>query len=189
MIIICAFANWSSARFALPGPEERRVVCSDIPTNSSKSCGVVTKPLSLPPPEDNIGSGPGPMKNCEPIIEEPTTPESSIEVVERDIEDAFYEDPDEIPEIKLNIEEFATNLKSFIQENEEMQEGDMSKAIIALSPQFASIPTPKLKHVSRLRTEHQVYVYNLTTLLQMDQFQTTKITKNLARIMNKARTV
>lgn len=117
--------------------------------------------MSLPPPEDNIGSGPGLRTNCEPIIEEPATPESSIEDTERDIEDAFYEDPDdEIPEIKLNIEEFTTNLKSFIQENKEMQDGDMSKAIIALSPHIASIPKPKLKHVSRLRTEHQVYVYN-----------------------------
>lgn len=187
--MICAFANWSSARFALPGPEEKRVVCSDIPTNSSKCCGVVTKPMSLPPPEDSIGSGPGPTKYCEPIIEEPTTPESSIEVVERDIEDVFYEDPEEIPEIKLNVEEFASNLKSFIRDNEEMQEGDMSKAIIALSPQFASIPTPKLKHVSRLRTEHQVYVYNLPTILQKDNFQTAKITKYLAMIVNKTWTV
>lgn len=124
--------------------------------SSSKSCGVVTRPMPLPAPEDNLGSGPGVTRNCEPIIEEPTTPESSIEVTERDIEDAFYEDPDEIPEIKLNIEEFTTNLQSFIQDNKELQEGDMSKAIISLSPQLASIPTPKLKHVSRLRTEHQV---------------------------------
>ncbi|KAH6761902.1 HhH-GPD base excision DNA repair family protein [Perilla frutescens var. hirtella] len=147
---------FASARLALPGPEERRVVCSNVPTSPCESC-VVTKPMPLPPPEDNLGSGPGLTGNCEPIIEEPTTPESSIEVTERDIEDVFYEDPDEIPEIKLNIEEFTTNLQSFIQENKEMQEGDMSKAIIALSPKFASIPKPKLKHVSRLRTEHQVY--------------------------------
>ncbi|KAG5556769.1 hypothetical protein RHGRI_007140 [Rhododendron griersonianum] len=33
----------------------------------------------------------------------------------------------------------------------------MSKALVAFYPQAASIPTPKLKNVSRLRTEHQVY--------------------------------
>ncbi|KAG5556862.1 hypothetical protein RHGRI_007198 [Rhododendron griersonianum] len=33
----------------------------------------------------------------------------------------------------------------------------MSKAFVAFYPQAASIPTPKLKNVSRLRTEHQVY--------------------------------
>ena len=147
-----------SARLALPGPEEKRVVCSDVSTDPSHSCGVVEKPMFLPPPEDHMGGGAGftPI-NCEPIIEEPASPESSIEYTERDIEDAFYEeDPDEIPEIKLNIEEFTTNLKSFIQGNKEMPEGDMSKSIIALSPRLASIPAPKLKHVSRLRTEHQV---------------------------------
>lgn len=146
----------SSARLTLPGPEERRVACSEIPTSYSKSYDVVTRPMPLPPPEDNIGSSPGPTRNYEPIIEEPTTPESSTEVTERDIEDAFYEDPDEIPEIKLNIEEFTTNLQSFMQDNKNTQDGDMSRAIIALSPQLASIPTPKLKNVSRLRTEHQV---------------------------------
>ncbi|KAI3741989.1 hypothetical protein L1987_59668 [Smallanthus sonchifolius] len=36
-------------------------------------------------------------------------------------------------------------------------QGDMSKALVALNPQAASIPTPKLKNVSRLRTEHLVY--------------------------------
>ncbi|KAL8518151.1 hypothetical protein ACS0TY_009484 [Phlomoides rotata] len=148
---------FASARLALPGPEERRVVRSDVPSSSSKSCGVAIHPMALPPAGDNAGRGPAIIGNCEPIIEEPTTPEYIIEESERDIEDAFYEDPDEIPEIKLNIEEFTTNLQSFIQDKMEMQEGDMSKALVALSPGFASIPTPKLKHVSRLRTEHRVY--------------------------------
>lgn len=112
--------------------------------------------MSLPPAEDNFERGPAITGNCEPIIEEPTTPEYCIEVSERDIEDAFYEDPDEIPEIKLNIEEFTTNLQSFIQDKVEFQEGDMSNALVALTPGFASIPTPKLKHVSKLRTEHRV---------------------------------
>ncbi|KAI3470567.1 hypothetical protein Pfo_027230 [Paulownia fortunei] len=147
---------FASARLVLPGPEERRIVSSAAPS-SSKSSGVFIKPMPLPPAEDNLGRGMGFTSNCEPIIEEPTTPESPIEVSERDIEDAFYEDPDEIPVIKLNIEEFTTNLQSFIQEKMEMQEGDMSKALVALSPELASIPMPKLKHISRLRTEHQVY--------------------------------
>ncbi|XP_042017381.1 DNA glycosylase/AP lyase ROS1-like isoform X2 [Salvia splendens] len=149
---------FASARLALPGPEEKLVVCSDVSADPSHSCGIVEKPMFLPPPEDHMGGSAGfTTINCEPIIEEPASPESSIDYTERDIEDAFYEDdPDEIPEIKLNIEEFTTNLKSFIQGNTEMQ-GDMSKSIIALSPRLASIPAPKLKHVSRLRTEHQVY--------------------------------
>lgn len=114
---------------------------------------------------------------CEPIIEEPTTPEAectqilerdiedafyvdsceaeSNQILEKDIEDAFYEDPCEIPTIKLNIEEFTLNLQNYMQGNMDLQEG-MSKALVALTPEVASIPMPRLKNVSRLRTEHHV---------------------------------
>lgn len=145
---------WCSARLALPGPQERRIVRSSAaPMRANNSSDVIIKPMPLLPSEDAIEQGVKLSKDCEPVIEEPKTPEPPTEVEERDIEDAFYEDPDEIPVIKLNIEEFTTNLHSFIQE----QIGDdMSKALVALNPGIASIPTPKLKHVSRLRTEHQV---------------------------------
>jgi hypothetical protein len=42
--------------------------------------------------------------------------------------------------------------------NVDIEYADMSKALVAITPDAASIPTPKLKNVSRLRTEHQVYV-------------------------------
>lgn len=88
---------------------------------------------------------------CEPIVEVPATPEPEpVEITESDIEDSFYEDPDEIPTIKLSMEEFRTTLQNYI------PEGDMSRALVALNPEAAYIPTPKLKNVSRLRTEHQV---------------------------------
>ncbi|XP_073315395.1 transcriptional activator DEMETER-like [Primulina huaijiensis] len=147
---------YASARLALPGTEGRQVVCSSATTSANQMSGMTMKPMPLPPPTDNLEKGMDSMRNSEPIIEEPKTPEPPIEVTERDIEDAYYEDPDEIPVIKLNIEEFTSNLQSFILEQKEMQ-GDMSKALVALSPEFASIPMPKLKNVSRLRTEHQVY--------------------------------
>ncbi|KZV55298.1 transcriptional activator DEMETER [Dorcoceras hygrometricum] len=147
---------YASARLALPGTEGRQIVCSSAPTSANQMSDLTMKPMPLPPSEDNLEKGVDSMKNSEPIIEEPKTPEPPTEVTERDIEDAYYEDPDEIPVIKLNIEEFTSNLQSFMQEQTEMQ-GDMSKALVALSPEFASIPMPKLKNVSRLRTEHQVY--------------------------------
>lgn len=91
-------------------------------------------------------------RQCEPIIEEPATPEQSPEALESDIEDFFWEDPDEIPTINVNLEVFAKSLQNHMQEHE----GDQSKALVAWNPQSASIPTAKLKNVSRLRTEHQV---------------------------------
>ncbi|KAL2227708.1 UNVERIFIED_CONTAM: Transcriptional activator DEMETER [Sesamum indicum] len=148
---------FASARLALPGPEGRQMTSSASQYSARKSSEVVIKPIALPASEDNIERGTGLTRNSEPLIEEPTTPEPPTEVSEKDMEDAFYEDPDEIPVIKLNVEEFTTNLQSFMQEQMEVGEGDMSKALVALSPELASIPMPKLKHVSRLRTEHQVY--------------------------------
>lgn len=97
------------------------------------------------------------ISKCEPIIEVPATPEPECtEVSQSDIEDLFNEDPDEIPTIKLNMEEFTIKLQDFMQTHMELQEGDMSKALVALNTEVASIPTPKLKNVSRLRTEHHV---------------------------------
>lgn len=150
MINVCLFC---SARLALPGPQERHIVTSTAPIRANRRADMAINPMPLLP---NIELGKGSRRDCEPVIEEPTTPESPIEVAERDIEDAFYEDPDEIPVIKLDIQEFTTNLQSFMQEQMEMGEGDLSKALVALSPEFASIPIPKLKNISRLRTEHQV---------------------------------
>ncbi|XP_022860434.1 transcriptional activator DEMETER-like isoform X2 [Olea europaea var. sylvestris] len=148
---------FASARLALPGPEEKCIVASTTTTTANKNPGVTIKPMALPQLHDSSDRETG--QNCDPIIEEPTTPEPPLEVSESDIEDAFYEDPDEIPTIKLNIEQFATNLQSFMQDQnvETQEESNLSKALVSLRPEFASIPTPKLKSVSRLRTEHQVY--------------------------------
>ncbi|CAI9759799.1 unnamed protein product [Fraxinus pennsylvanica] len=148
---------FASARLALPGLEEKSIIASTTPTTANENPGVTIKPMSLPQVGDNSDRGTG-LSICEPIIEEPTTPEPPVELSETDIEDAFYEDTDEIPTIKLNIEQFATNLQSFMHEqNMETKETNLSKALVALRPEFAAIPTPKLKSMSRLRTEHQVY--------------------------------
>ena len=97
------------------------------------------------------------VNKCDPIIEEPASPEPECtQLAENDIEDISYEDPEEIPTIKLNMEEFNQNLQNYMHNNMELQEQHMSKALVALTAEAASIPMPKLKNVSRLRTEHQV---------------------------------
>lgn len=154
-----------SARLALPGLEEKSIVSATESKAASQIPVEVIKPLLLPLPQANrqlqVHSQ---INNCEPIVEMPASPEPTIEVpatpetevLERDIEDAFYEDPEEIPMIKLNIEEFTQNLQHYMQQNLELCEGDISKALVALTPEAASIPVPKLKYINRLRTEHQV---------------------------------
>ncbi|KAL3718902.1 hypothetical protein ACJRO7_003931 [Eucalyptus globulus] len=147
---------FASARLALPAPEEKNLVSSTVPLAESKPPTVINL-MSLPPPysHEEVFQ----VRNCEPIIEEPATPEEERAVaLESDIEDALKDGDEEIPTIKLNIQEFTENLQQFMQANNmELQEADMSKALVALNPEAASIPARKLKNVSRLRTEHQVY--------------------------------
>lgn len=93
--------------------------------------------------------------NCEPIVEFPASPKAScIEIPERDIEDfGNIEDFDseaEIPTIRLNSEEFIDVL-SLVNADD-----NMSKALVALTPEVPPIPIPKLKDVQRLRTVHCV---------------------------------
>ncbi|KAJ6835104.1 transcriptional activator DEMETER-like [Iris pallida] len=151
---------FASARLALPVPEEKGLMRSTIPSFPDGSHTSVFKSVPLPQLEGSTQTQDRNIpRNCEPIIEEPASPElECVETLESEIEDAFFDDPDEIPTIKLNMEEFTQNLQSYMQKNNiELQDGDMSKALVAITPEAASIPMAKLKNVSRLRTEHQVY--------------------------------
>lgn len=161
---------FASARLALPGPEEKSIVsATENISGQNPALDTARLPLPLPqtakqsegsqqPEASRLAESKSRITDYEPIIEEPSSPEPvSTQVTENDMEDTFCEDPDEIPIIKLNIEEFTQNLQNYMQENMELQEADMSKALVALTAEAASIPVPKLKNVSRLRTEHQVY--------------------------------
>ncbi|XP_042439571.1 protein ROS1A-like isoform X3 [Zingiber officinale] len=140
---------FASARLALPGPEEKSLTISTR-SPSYENCKSNLQPMHVPQIEFNrdlkeTSNG----NNCEPIVEEPSTPEH-IETEESAIEDMFCENPDEIPTINLNFEEFSNYLHDYMQD-------DASKALVVVSPEAASIPTTKLKNISRLRTEHHVY--------------------------------
>ncbi|KAL0338579.1 UNVERIFIED_CONTAM: protein ROS1A [Sesamum angustifolium] len=140
---------FASARLALPAPEDKSILPSpqanqmDAKSKVSNSQPIIEEPAS-PEPIIEVPATP------EPIIEVPATPEPNYtEAPECDIESAFNEDPDEIPTIKLNMEEFTHNLQKIMQQNTELQEGDMSKALVALTSQAASIPVPKLKNMDK----------------------------------------
>ncbi|CAE6033005.1 unnamed protein product [Arabidopsis arenosa] len=145
---------FASARLALPSTEKGMETPDKNPL-----------PLHLPEPlqreqgsEVVQHSEPAKKVTCEPIIEEPASPEpESAEVSIADIEDAFFEDPEEIPTIRLNMDAFTSNLKKIMEHNKELQDGNMSSALVALTAETASLPMPKLKNISQLRTEHQVY--------------------------------
>jgi hypothetical protein len=170
-LLTCHKLIGCSARLALPGPEEKSIVsATENISGQNPAVDAAQLPLPLPLPQtakqsegsqqpeaSRLAESKSRITDYEPIIEEPSSPEPvSTQVTENDMEDTFCEDPDEIPIIKLNIEEFTQNLQNYMQENMELQEADMSKALVALTAEAASIPVPKLKNVSRLRTEHQV---------------------------------
>ncbi|KAL1224355.1 DNA glycosylase/AP lyase ROS1 [Cardamine amara subsp. amara] len=141
---------FASARLSLPGTEkgvetpDQNPLPLHLPEPLQRGQGSEVVKHSEPAAEN--------VKCCEPIIEEPASPEpESAQVSIADIEDAFFEDPEEIPTIRLNMDAFTNNLKKI------MEEGNMSTALVALTAEAASLPTPKLKNISQLRTEHQVY--------------------------------
>ncbi|KAK1309635.1 Protein ROS1 [Acorus calamus] len=154
----------SRAEFALPGLEEKSLVSSTVPFAADQNHRAVPNPVEVlqiegnPLPQERFAA-----RNCEPIIEEPTTPEPEPECVEEisenDIEEAFWkEDQDEIPPIIQNYEALKQNIQSIIESNNmDIENSGLSKALVAINPFAASIPMPKLKNVNRLRTEHQVY--------------------------------
>ncbi|KAM2878203.1 hypothetical protein FF1_013828 [Malus domestica] len=194
---------FASARLALPGPEEQSIVSATEDRTTHPNPAGINNRMPLPFPQatyqqleasqksevkstaghcepttyhqlevSEISEVKAAVGNCEPIVEEPASPEPVCTQISEDIED-FCDDPDEIPTIKLNIEEFTQTLQNYMEKNMELQEGDMSKALVSLTPEAASLPTPKLKNVSRLRTEHQVYelpdTHPLLEMLHMDK--------------------
>uniref|UniRef100_A0A0D3G8A3 HhH-GPD domain-containing protein n=1 Tax=Oryza barthii TaxID=65489 RepID=A0A0D3G8A3_9ORYZ len=149
---------FASARLALPSPQDKRLV--NMSNQFAFQNGTMPTPHSTPllQLEGSIHAR-DVHANTNPIIEEPASPkeEECRELLENDIED-FDEDTDEIPTIKLNMEAFAQNLENCIKEsNKDFQSDDITKALVAISNEAASIPVPKLKNVHRLRTEHYVY--------------------------------
>ncbi|KAL3536157.1 hypothetical protein ACH5RR_004618 [Cinchona calisaya] len=161
---------FASARLALPAPEEKSIInaTENKEPNGNSAENINHLLLPLPQASQQLEARPQ-VRTCGPIIEEPATPAPIIEepaspepeqtdVPEMDIEDTFQEDVDEIPTIKLNIDELNQNLQNYIQKNVVLtSENEMSKALVVLRPEAASIPMPKLKNISRLRTEHHVY--------------------------------
>ncbi|XP_073286699.1 DNA glycosylase/AP lyase ROS1-like isoform X2 [Primulina huaijiensis] len=148
---------YASARLRLPGVQGGSN--EDEPQVKSSQKVMDTNPPLLVHSDDDVSRVGDICFNSEPIVEFPPSPEpASIEMAERDIEDFGYESEDEIPTIKLNQVEFTKNLLDFMEKTNFLNgEGTMSKELVALSPEAASIPMPKLKSVGRLRTVHQVY--------------------------------
>ncbi|XP_028788600.1 DEMETER-like protein 3 [Neltuma alba] len=145
------FASASaSPTFALPGND-----AEGRPNNSSERSDVAAKhlegfsdPLIVSNVKDTSTTN---TKECEPIVDYPASPiaeNTQAEIV--DIEDLCKgdDDPEEFITIKLNEE----RLNYF-----ERSEMENSNVVVAYNPNRGK-SMPKMKSVSRLRTERMVYV-------------------------------
>ncbi|XP_059446497.1 transcriptional activator DEMETER-like [Corylus avellana] len=144
---------FASATLALPAPEEKSIVVHSM-TGETLNLVSNRTPLSILEANPFPGSG-SQAKNFEPIVEEPPSPEPECTELP-EIED-FFRDPDEIPTIKLGVDKFKAYLQNLDENHVVIHDNNMSRALVALTAEAASIPMPKLKSVSRLRTEHLVY--------------------------------
>lgn len=147
-----------SARLALPGPQGKNTVTSIVPYEAVQNSSLVITPATKSLPVATFSESRYETKSWEPIIEHPPSPEpESTEYLERDIEDLYDDPEDYIPTIRLDVEEFRDRIQEFIEINNIPLEGvDISKALVALTSEAASIPLPKLKDISWLRTIHHV---------------------------------
>ncbi|CAI9278773.1 unnamed protein product [Lactuca saligna] len=102
-----------------------------------QNCNPVVEESSTPGTIIEVASTSGPIVEVslspEPIIEVPTTLEPEQIQQELDMEDFCEEDGEEIPMIKLNMEEFTQNLQTYMERHMELGEGDLSKVLVALT--------------------------------------------------------
>ena len=86
------------------------------------------------------------VHTCKPIVEEPKSPQQ-----EEDIEDFSWDgciEDEGIPTIKLNRQEFNPDGQKTLYSN------SISQALVSVGT--TPLSAPKMKHVTSLRTEHQV---------------------------------
>ncbi|KAJ6963052.1 transcriptional activator DEMETER [Populus alba x Populus x berolinensis] len=148
-----ASAQASAANLSLPGPSKKSVdqsIVTSKPSRNSSSLGnncVVKNPMSVTLLDSNRTTKSGrDVHTCKPIVEEPKSPQQ-----EEDIEDFSWDgciEDEEIPTIKLNREEFNPDGKKSPYSN------SMLQALVSVG---TTLSAPKMKRVTSLRTEHQVY--------------------------------
>nr|XP_016496777.1 PREDICTED: protein ROS1-like [Nicotiana tabacum] len=146
---------FTSARVCLPGPGERSFANTDTtlaPVDSVADGISVLNRTAIVPLLGEASSSEhliGDHRN--ELITYP-----ALECIgETEIEDQYASD---IPRITFDGKAFVENLLRYIYETDlSIKDTDMSKALVIATQEAASIPLPKWRNISRLRTEHQVY--------------------------------
>ncbi|KAH0695193.1 hypothetical protein KY285_022290 [Solanum tuberosum] len=141
---------FTSARLP-PGPGENSSANVDtalVPVDSACSCADSSQAQLVSSFGETLNSQHSTGDHQNELITYP-----ALECIgETDIEDYCASD---IPTITFDSQAFMENLLSYIYENDlSTKDTDLSKALVIATQEA---PLPKLKHMGRLRTEHQVY--------------------------------
>ncbi|WJX68895.1 hypothetical protein P8452_53220 [Trifolium repens] len=104
-------------------------------------------------------------KECEPIVEMPASPEPEDIGFDSELDEEIYhdytnedEDIEDIVTVNLSNQESSCLPKMLDNSFEEFDYGMNASTTLVLSQDAANIPLPKMKNVSRLKTERLVYV-------------------------------
>ncbi|QHN95157.1 transcriptional activator DEMETER-like isoform X3 [Arachis ipaensis] len=102
-------------------------------------------------------------RECEPIIEMPSSPEPEPERIymlefEANNEEEDYHSPDDEKILVMNLSSQSKKTHNHSTQ-EDKNHMNMSASLVTL-PYAGSMPAPKMKNASRLRTERLVYVLN-----------------------------
>ncbi|KAG8655133.1 hypothetical protein MANES_04G008900v8 [Manihot esculenta] len=156
------FASAVASANMLPGPSRKDEERSIVPLGNYASVGncdlVTLRSTSLLESNKTLASELR-SQNCEPIIEEPKSPQLEQVTDDLTIEEIIYDDKEaKIPTIKLNNESFKKNVHYFMDKyGQNLQSLHLSRDIVPVYVDVDSVPLHKLKHTNRLRTEHRVY--------------------------------
>jgi hypothetical protein len=102
-------------------------------------------------------------KECEPIVEMPASPEPEDIGFDSELDEEIYhdytnedEDIEDIVTVNLSNQESSCLPKMLDNSFEEFDYGMNASTTLVLSQDAANIPLPKMKNVSRLKTERLV---------------------------------
>ncbi|XP_039118000.1 protein ROS1A-like isoform X2 [Dioscorea cayenensis subsp. rotundata] len=155
---------YASAKRLLTGPEERSSVNSIYSSISSIDSFTGSRPLAIAQLEDSQLSEKFNSISCEPVIEEPPSPQHEPEPKTEHIEQycANYSDgclcnSDEDDIIEFNLKDASQDFKHINEANSiEPQDDGNSNLALIVAP-FVSFLMPALKSTHKFRTKHYVY--------------------------------
>ena len=153
-----------SAKRLLTGPEERSSVNSVYLSISSIDYFTGSSPLAIAQLEDSQLSEKFNSISCEPVIEEPQSPQHEPEPEHIEQYHVNYSDDclcnsdvDDI--IELNLKDASRDFKHINEANSiEPQDDGNSNLALIVAP-FGSFLMPALKSTDKFRTKHYVYVF------------------------------